>query len=302
MRPSGRHRVPVRPRRALTLVSVGLLAVTVTGCGKNTTGNTFDGSAAVNVTVDSIGGRPAPDSGGVPKTTTSSGGARNGAAVPAGVADTPAARGAFCTSLVGVDAALASSAPANDAPALRALADRVRPLVDTLRRNAPTPVAGAVQTVADALAQVSRSGDAGALSTPPFRLAAGVLGTWAHENCGFQQVDVIADDGGFRGLAPRLRSGITSFRVRNAGQQDHVMVVARKKPGVRAAPLDILRSGVDDAMAQVDIVSAVYAAKGEQSEATAVLTAGSYFVFCDVAAPDGRPHYLDGEIATFVVR
>ena len=93
-------------------------------------------------------------------------------------------------------------------------------------------------------------------------------------------------------------AGRTSFVMANAGQETHVMLVARLAEG---ATLDeVLLAEDPDELVEEEYESTV-ATPGEEALITAELTPGEWAMVCYLPASDGEPHFLKGMAVPFTV-
>ncbi|HET6725420.1 MAG TPA: hypothetical protein VFH85_05390 [Gammaproteobacteria bacterium] len=136
-------------------------------------------------------------------------------------------------------------------------------------------------------------------------------GAWAHQSSGEREfapppgshlVTIVAHEYGFS-MPDSIPAGLTTFLLKDEGQQEHHMEVVRLDDGKTIA----------DAMAVFANPHApppkwMHAVGGpntpmpnEESNATLVLQPGHYVVFCIIPAPDGKPHVAHGMIRPFTV-
>lgn len=100
-----------------------------------------------------------------------------------------------------------------------------------------------------------------------------------------------------------IPAGLTTFLLKNEGQQEHHLEVARLDDGKTIA--DVL-----EAVRHPDAAFPTWmhpaggpnaAMPGEETNATLVLEPGHYVAFCVIPAPDSKPHVMNGMIVPFTV-
>ncbi len=230
------------------------------------------------------------------------------APAPAGDGAGASALGAqFCRSLLDLDIA-ATPVDFEDPAELAAAVPTLQPLVEALGAYAPAALATEVSTVQDAFAQaVAGNGDALESSSP----AIDTIELGAFDGCGFQQVALTAEDFHFQGMPARLQPGETSFKLTNAGQQPHVVVIVRKKAGVTESFDQILAKAAEGGPEAVgpyveDVAAGAFTLPGSSSAITADLTPGQYLLLCPIPVQgangeEGPPHFTQGMIHEFSV-
>jgi len=116
-----------------------------------------------------------------------------------------------------------------------------------------------------------------------------------------QVVHVTAREFAFE-MPDTLRAGVTTFRLRNVGQQPHhVMVYAVDRGHSLRDVYDALAAGGAHPgwMHAIGGPNAIIGPR--ESVATIDLPAGAYVVFCHIPSPDGRLHFTKGMLKSLVV-
>ena len=93
-------------------------------------------------------------------------------------------------------------------------------------------------------------------------------------------------------------AGRTSFVMANAGQETHMMLIARLAEG--ATLEEVLLADDPDELVEEEYESEV-AIAGEEAVVTAELTPGEWAMVCPLPASDGEPHFLKGMAVPFTV-
>ena len=119
-------------------------------------------------------------------------------------------------------------------------------------------------------------------------------------NCPWTKVPVTLENFHFKGIPATLPAGDYVFQLANKGDELHVMVVIRKKPGVTKSFDELLSDPNGDS--EVDTVIANGAQPGGSALAIGHLEAGEYLVLCPIPLGStdpqtegtGPPHFTVG--------
>jgi hypothetical protein len=271
-----------------TLVGLTCVALLAAGCGGDD-----DDSTGV------------PNSGNTPTTPPST--------------EAPAADpAAYCTAEAAIEVAPApdTSAAVSDeevAAVLKTWAtDTMQPLVGPVVEAAPEEVSADIGVLADAVEQLSATGDASALQSPDFLTATDNVHAYDLANCGWTSVEVGATEYQFGGIPADTPAGVTSFEFANQGAEPHELRIFRKADGVTTGASELLALPEDQQASQFEMVgTGEYAAPADDGYFVADLAAGEYFAACfvpvgateDAAPPDpNAPHHYDeGMVTEFTV-
>jgi hypothetical protein len=276
-------------RIVVGVACVALLAALAAGCG----GDDDDGGTAVS---------------GNPQTSPPTTDAPEAAADPA----------AYCTAEAAIEAAPAAdtSEAINDeevASILQAWATQtLQPLVGPVVEAAPEDVSDDVQVLADAVDELSASGDATALQSPEFLAASDTVHAFDLATCDWGKVDVTTTEYRFDGIPADLPAGVTSFDLTNQGSEPHELRIYRKAEGVTTPAAELLALPEDQLAEQAEMVgTGEYADPSDDGYFVADLAAGDYFAACFVPVgatsdsappdPDAPHHYDEGMLTEFTV-
>lgn len=225
-----------------------------------------------------------------------------GASAPPG----SAAGGDYCAAHVALEAAFNGDDPTAIGPAVAAAQ------------------AAAPAEIQDALAAAIANSPTDGPPTAEFTDAYNTVLDWVAANCGFNELDVLAQEYSFGGVGGEVAAGTTVIRLDNQGTEYHEFDVIRKNDGVTASAQDILALPEDEAMTQVTDMGSAFAAPGSSGGTVIDLTPGDYFAVCFIpqgttpealeqmmaagsdstpasTAPEGPPHFTLGMIVEFTV-
>lgn len=114
-------------------------------------------------------------------------------------------------------------------------------------------------------------------------------------------VDVIAREYAF-GMPDSLPAGLTTFRLHDDGVQWHHMKLVRLDPGRTLAQLYAALGKGEPFPAWMHFLGGPNAPAPEQvASVTVELPPGRYAIWCNVNAPDGKPHWTKGMFKEFIV-
>ncbi len=276
-------------RRCPAAVLPYMLLIAVTGCGSDdTTSAADDASTAATATTTT--------------TTTTT------ATTP-----TPASSG-FCEAVVDFDAISSPGGPEEPtADDMRAFAEQIRPLVDTMIGSAPAGASAAVDTLDDAVNRAAE-GDLSVSDDPDLDVALAGIEQAVRDHCDVAIVDVVGADYSFE--APDVvPAGPVSFRLINEGEQLHVLLLLKAPPDVTDDVefldrfLGAANSGDPDAFVEFEPYDVegnpLVAGPGGAGTAVKMLEPGEYLYFCpiplDFTDPASQTHVHVGMHGRFTV-
>jgi len=193
-----------------------------------------------------------------------------------------------------------------DRAANAAYGQAVLPHLQTALTASPPELAAPLRAIEPVIAAV---GNGESLPADDSVMAPAVASyeAWAHANCGYQTVELMAMDYEFDGIPEALTAGPTSFSVMNHSErgETHVATLARRKPGVDIGVKELFDLSLDQISQYVDVIptSAVVAA-GATSGLLVDLTPGHYFLLCPMRSQEDDPssgHLLRGMLSEFDV-
>jgi hypothetical protein len=168
---------------------------------------------------------------------------------------------AFCTAVVGVEAAASGEDPAAIGPAVEAA-------------TAAAEAAGATDILDPVLANIENP------DTPEFAEAYGGLIEWMKANCGFAEVDITASEFAFEGVPAEMPAGPAIISLENVGEQVHEFIVMRINDDVTLSLGELLALPEEESEAMVTPAAFAFAMPGTTASATSDLTAGRYIALC----------------------
>jgi hypothetical protein len=161
--------------------------------------------------------------------------------------------------------------------------------------KAPAAVAAVYKAQLAALEGVVESGDVSALGDGP---NPDIL-AFDKANCGWTKVDVHAEEYHFMGLPETMKAGTYDFELTNAGKEFHVLVLAKRKPGVTDSFEQLLQD--PDGESKTITVGANGAEPGGSASIITKLEPGEYFAVCPIplgttpgGPGTGAPHFTVG--------
>lgn len=251
------------------------------------------------------------------------GAAKSGTAPTTAAAKPPAGPrsndAAYCKAALAIDTApgpqidFATASEAEVAAGLKAYAaDTLGPLLDDIEAVAPAELADAVATYRKAIDQVAETGDASAFDDPAVDQAGASAHTYDLKTCGYEQVDTVATDYSFEGIAQDYEPGPVSFEVSNKGKELHEMVVLKVKDGVDQSASEILALPEAEASDLVETVGSMDpVAPGDSDYLVVDLHSGRYLATCflpkgatsmdTMQSAEGEPHAALGMVQEFTV-
>jgi hypothetical protein len=168
-----------------------------------------------------------------------------------------------------------------------------------------------VQATLDAFAALQGAPDA------DFNETYGELMAVVEDNCGFQEMDVTAENYSFSGIDDEYEAGGTLVTFENEADEFHEMLLMRRVDGDDTPIMDLLMMDDDEVGAHVTEAGGAFAGPGQTSYGAFDLEPGNYVVVCFVSKgttqavfdemmaggpePDGEPHAMLGMTAEFEV-
>jgi hypothetical protein len=195
--------------------------------------------------------------------------------------------------------------PEQQAEEVRRFARQVQPLTEDIRAVAPGPVRADFDVVADAVAEVARTGDRATFERPDVATADDRAHAFDVANCGWARADVTAVDYAFEGVPPMLSPGIVSLDLANRGAEPHELVLLRIDDAVTQPFAELLAMGEEELMARTNPVAGTFADAGRSEHEVVELEPGRYGVACFIpvgGGEEGAPHVTRGMFAELVVR
>lgn len=184
------------------------------------------------------------------------------------------------------------------------------PIADEAQVAAPDEVSAHIDVLVAGLKQVAETGDFAAFETPEVEEASAAAHAFDLASCGWEQVDVTAQDYEFEGIPAELEAGITSFEFSNEGTELHEMILLRKNDGVGETWEELLALPEEEARPKTSAAGAAFGAPAEEGVyAVTDLTAGEYIAICFIPVgsvdegteADGPPHFTQGMRHEFTV-
>lgn len=211
----------------------------------------------------------------------------------------------FCPALARVDSVGSPGGPQGPTPAaMRAWGRKVAHSMRTMNRNAPSklkPHTGRMVIAMDAAVR----GEVDALDGEAGK-ARDRVEAYAYDNCGWRRLNVTGRDYKFVNVPEVLPLGANIVRLRNKGDEFHVLVWQRRRANDRRSPGHALSEDWGRLMANNTpararalgfLTNETPAAPPDGTGyATATLTRGRYIVFCPVHVEDGNgeAHFARG--------
>lgn len=274
-------------RRAAAVLVVVAAAAAGAGCGDDD-----DGAAAITPPPATSGGDAAP--------ATTGAGTAGTAGSPTSAASGSFDQAAFCDAVMDINVAAASGGDPEEDPV--AFAGLLVEPVETAAAVAPPELADTITQIVHTLHQVIDSGDGSAMAA----LDPTAVDGWASDNCGWNKMPVEAAEYHFTGMPATLPAGDYEFQLANKGQELHVLVIVRRKPGVTESFDELLADPAGES--KVDTILGVGAAPGDSASGAVPLEPGEYLVLCPIpqgsvgeTPGSGPPHFTNGMRQTLTV-
>jgi hypothetical protein len=172
-------------------------------------------------------------------------------------------------------------------------AAQIDPVLTTASQNAPSNLAGSFAVLQTALAGAKQgtsiSGDDATINT-----ALNTINASMFDNCDYQTVDVVNENGKLTGAPTTLKAGPTVVKYTNStdpATAGFVLLFARVKDG-QTAPLADIESGKLDITTVADVLAGAQPMGADPGYAAADLPAGHYVLL----SPLGTPPSFTGTI------
>lgn len=242
-------------------------------------------------------------------TDTTAGGSSTTVSVAEATTVAPDAVAAFCHSVADADSYFQSL----DGPPDQATVDGLyQQMTDTAPAELDETVATMITENDKALAQGENGEESEAFTT-----AYGDVMSWMGDSCGWNSLDVEAENYAYSGIPDSLPAGPVIITFTNTGTEFHELLLMRINDGVTESVDELLALPEDEAKTKATQEGAAFAAPGEQSFSTADLEAGHYVALCPLpkgmtpeamagmesggTEPQGEPHFMLGMVREFEV-
>jgi hypothetical protein len=234
-------------------------------------------------------------------TTTPPAAAPTGPAAPAASSVETA-----CTNLLAIDSVQSPDAGPDAAPppeAVMAYGAELRPLLAAATEAAPADLSPSLAALEPVVEAAATEGVPPNFEDPAFNAA--VLGyeTWAHDNCGYQNIDLVGTDFEFTGAPASLDAGPVSLLLTNESTDDQFHVALFARPNDPAMTVEQFTAlSFEELFSQVELVpGGAAAAPGQSGGMLADLEPGKYFLLCPVGEEGEIPHHVQGMITEVTV-
>lgn len=242
-------------------------------------------------------------------TSACGGGAPTAAPAP-GPAAAPATAGPSaeeaCANLLAVDMLPTPEGGPEGPPPAEAVQEygtQLVPLLDAALVAAPAGLAPSVTALQPFAQAAAADGTAPDFEDPAYVGAVTGYETWAHDNCGYQNVDLAGTDFAFTGSPETLEPGPVSVLLTNESTEGefHVALFAKAMdPAMTVEEFQALP--FEELLSAVELVpGAATAAPGQTGGVLAELTEGTYFLLCPVGEEGEIPHHVQGMISRITV-
>jgi hypothetical protein len=194
----------------------------------------------------------------------------------------------------------AAAAEGPEGPPSPEFLDSLQGPIDTLAGSESAELAATGAELQDVL-DAARGGED---VEDAFFTAFGELGAPAHEDCGFEAVDVTAVNYAYEGIPESVPAGPVSFAMTNDGTEEHEMVVFRRNEGETRSVEELLALPEAEVEEAVSFTTATFAPPGGTGYTQSELEPGGYIAVCFIpvgGAEDGPPHFTEGMSAEFEV-
>ncbi len=236
------------------------------------------------------------------------------AASPAPAADPANATedlSAFCTAVIGADAAFAASGPEGPDPA------QLEAALREVQSSAPLDIATDVDRLVLLIQQAFSSSEQEGPPPPEVEELDARIDDYVLANCDFDEVAVTGTEYEFQGLGEPVEAGQTAFTFANEGGEEHELVLIRINDGVTQSVQELVALPEEEAFAMVEVKGFAMAPPGGEDVAFVDLEPGRYGALCffpvgstpealaaaeesgqEIEAP---PHFTQGMVAEFTV-
>lgn len=240
--------------------------------------------------------------------TTACGGAPAPAAPAAPAEPAPAAASAetACTNLLALDNTPTPDEGPDGPPPPEAVMEwgaSITPLLEGALAAAPPELAPSLTALQPVVQAAATEGTTPDFEDPAFTGALLGYETWAHDNCGYQNIDLVGTDFEFSGAPATLDAGPVSLLLSNESTDDqfHVALLARAKDPAMTIE-QFTATPMEELFGMVDLVpGGAAAAPGQSAGMLADLEPGKYFLLCPVGDEGELPHHLQGMITEITV-
>lgn len=154
----------------------------------------------------------------------------------------------------------------------------IGPAVGAAQAVVPADIAGDFET---AIANAPTDG-------PPseaFMTSYNAVVAWMKDNCGFNVIEVLAQDYSYGGIGGEVASGPTIISLDNQGTEYHEMIVLRRNDGVTEPVEELMALPEEELFSKVTFLNAAFAAPGAIGGTVVDLTPGEYIGLCFI--PEG---------------
>lgn len=182
--------------------------------------------------------------------------------------------------------------------------DRLRPLTQAARDEAPEELVDEFEVFLDATSKMAETGDPADFGTQAAQDARKRIHAVDLDTCGWKRVQVTASEYEFGGLTPPPASGRSSIELSNDGKEPHEIVLYRVNEGVTDTIEELLALPEDEVTKKVTQVGAAFAEPGDEDYGIVDLDPGRYGAVCFIpvgGGDEGTPHFSKGMFHEFVV-
>ena len=217
--------------------------------------------------------------------------------------------GDYCAAHVALEAAIGSGDPA-----------AIGPAVEAAQAAAPAEIQ-------DALATAAANSPTDGPPSPEYIENFNAVVDWVAANCGFNELDLVATNYAYGGIADgdQIPAGVTVIRLDNQADEYHEIVLVRRNEGTTETLDELLAMSDEEANGKVTDVGFGFAAPGTVGGTVVDLTPGDYIALCFIpkgatqeamdqmmaaeagsapagsAPPEGPPHFTLGMHVEFTV-
>ena len=170
----------------------------------------------------------------------------------------------YCSAHLGLEAAVSSEDPEDDGPAVEAAQ------------------AAAPDEIADALTTAIENAPTDGPPAPEFYEAYGAVIDWVRGNCGFAELEVLAQDYSFGGIGGEVAAGPTVIDLVNEGLEYHEIILMRRSEDATQPVEELLALPEEELGSLLTFVGAAFAAPGTTGSTVVDLTPGDYIALCFV--------------------
>ena len=211
----------------------------------------------------------------------------------------------FCDGLVAFNDGVSQAQvePGASPEDVMAVGDRIVPLWDQVRDNAPEELAADLEPLSAAIDPLTE-GDATAFSADETFQEYTVFVGKAIDACEFETTSVTAVDYAFEGVPATMPAGTVAVEMANESEgEEHEFLVVRKNDPAQPAE-EILALPEDQIESAVTFVGGAFAPPGETGSSLLTLEPGAYLAVCTIpvgGTEEGPPHFTEGMLTEFTV-